>query len=84
MSFQLLNEEACVKGSQTYMIRLYFDQDTNTQKHEYSLDDQVLYHIEYEALSYEVPNKDISLESIVLGFHDWYDEFGPNWRPVAF
>lgn len=84
MSFELLAEQDSVKGDQTYTIKLYFDSDTNTQRNEYVLDGEILYHIEFEQTNYEEPEKDLSIDAIVEGFDEWYNEFGPDWRPEAF
>lgn len=84
MSFNLIDEMYCVKAEQMYLVKLYFDSDTNTQRHEYILDDEILYYIEYEAFQVEDPEINIEIDSIVNGFDAWYDEFGPDWRPVPF
>lgn len=84
MAFELIGEEEVVKADQVYFIKLYFDVDTNTQRHEYVLNDEILYGLEYEAYPHEIYHTDISLESIVSGFDAWYEQFGPNWRPQAF
>jgi hypothetical protein len=84
MSFKLINEQQCIKGSNTYIVKLYFDADTNTQKHEYVLNDEVLYNFAYEAPDLEEPEKNIGISAIVDGFEYWYDQFGPDWRPSAF
>lgn len=84
MSFKLIGEEECVKGDQNYFVKLYFDEDTNTQKHEYVLNGEVLFYLEYEAYPHEIPDYDLSLESIVEGFHNWYDLVGSDWRPTVF
>jgi hypothetical protein len=84
MAFELLVQQDCVKGDQTYVVKLYFDADTNTQKHEYVLNDEVLFYIEYEAYPHDIPDIDLSLASIVEGFDLWYEQVGPDWRPEAF
>ena len=84
MSFELINERDIVLQDQKYIVRLYFDHDTNTQRHEYVLEDEVLYYLEYESHPFEEPEKNINFESIVNGFHNWYNQFGPDWRPKAF
>lgn len=84
MAFKLIAEQDSVKGDNTYTIRLYFDEDTNTQKNEFSLGEDVLYVFEFEQHNLLEPEKDASVESLVRGFDDWYDQFGPDWRPKAF
>ena len=84
MSFELIGEQECVKEDQSYFVKLYFDADTNTQRHEYVLDDEILFYIEYEAYPHDIADVDLNVESIVNGFDDWYDTFGPNWRPALF
>jgi hypothetical protein len=81
MAFELLNQAESVKGDKTYNIKLYFDKETNRQKHEYVLDEEVLYYLEYDAYSHEVAGSDISIEPIVSGFDSWYDQVGPDWKP---
>ena len=84
MTFKLIDEMDCVKGDQTYTMKMYFDSDTNTQRHEYVLNDQILYHLEYEIAPVEEPEKNLEVGSIADGFDHWYEEFGPDWRPEAF
>lgn len=84
MAFELIAEADSVKEDQTYTIKIHFDSDTNTQRNEYVLDDEVLYFIEFEQHNVLEADKDLSIDSVVEGFDAWYDEFGPNWRPVAF
>jgi hypothetical protein len=81
MAFELLNQAESVKGNKIYIIRLYFDKETNTQKHEYVLDDEVLYYLEYGAYAHEVADFDLSIEPVVAGFDAWYDQMGPDWKP---
>lgn len=83
MSFKLIGEQDSVKENQTYTIKVYFDSDTNTQRNEYILEDEILYYIEFEQHNIQEEN-DVSLNSVVLGFDDWYETFGPDWRPDAF
>ena len=84
MSFILVGEEQSVKGDQTYIVRVLFDSDTNTQRNEYVLDEETLYHIEFEQHDIQEADSDIDISAIVSGFDDWYDKFGPDWRPEAF
>jgi len=84
MSFKLIDEVECVKGDQIYTVKMYFDADTNTQKHEYVLNDEVLYHFAYEAPDLEDPEKNLGITPIAEGFDYWYDQVGPDWRPSAF
>jgi hypothetical protein len=84
MSFKLIDEVECIKGDQTYTVKMYFDADTNTQGHEYVLDGEVLYHLNYEAPNLEEPEKNLGLNAIAEGFDYWYDQFGPDWRPEPF
>jgi hypothetical protein len=84
MSFTLIGERESVKGDQTYFVRVLFDADTNTQRNEYILEEETLYHIEFEQHDMQEFDKDLSIESVVVGFNDWYDKFGPDWRPEAF
>lgn len=84
MSFKLIDEVDCVKGEQIYRITLYFDSDTNTQKHQYILNDETLYQIEYEVEPVEDPESNLEIDSIANGFDNWYDQFGPDWRPEPF
>jgi hypothetical protein len=84
MSFNLIDEMDCVKGDQTYVVKLYFDADTNTQRHEYVLDDEILYYFEYEAPELEEPHKNLGILFVAEGFDYWYDQFGPDWRPEPF
>lgn len=79
MSFQLLDESEVVREGNTFIIKLYFDYDTNMQKHEYVLNDEVFYFLEYEAWPFDEPEKDLRIGSIVAGFIDWYDQFGMEW-----
>jgi hypothetical protein len=84
MSFKLIDEMDSIKGDRTYIIKMYFDTDTNTQKHEYILNDEVFYHFSYEAPDLEDPEKNLGISSIADGFDYWYDQFGPDWRPEPF
>lgn len=84
MSFELIDEMDCIKGDQIYTIRLYFDADTNTQKHEYLIDNELLYYFEYEIPQVEKPRKDIDIKAVVEGFEYWYSQVGPDWRPEPF
>jgi hypothetical protein len=84
MAFELIGEKDSVKGDQTYAIKVYFDADTNTQRNEYVLNDEILYYIEFEQNEIQEADKDMSVDSVASGFDDWYDEFGPDWRPQAF
>jgi hypothetical protein len=84
MSFRLIGEEESVKGNQTYLVRVLFDADTNTQRNEYVLDEETLYHIEFEQHDIEEADKDLDISAVVAGFDEWYDTFGPDWRPEAF
>lgn len=83
MSFQLVSQKNSIKEDQTYTIKAYFDSDTNTQRNEYVLDDEIIYYIEFEQHDIQ-EEKDVNIDSIVSGFDDWYDEFGPDWRPEPF
>lgn len=84
MSFNLVDEMYCVKEDKMYLVKLYLDSDTNTQRHEYVLDDEILYYIEYEALQVEESQDNLEIYSIADGFDAWYDQFGPDWRPEPF
>lgn len=84
MAFELIGEQDSVKEDQTYTVKVYFDSDTNTQRNEYVLDDEVLYFIEFEEHNFLEPDKDLKVDAVAEGFDAWYDEFGPDWRPVAF
>lgn len=84
MSFQLLAQRDVPKEDQEYSVRVYFDADTNTQRNEYLLDEEVLYFIEFEEHNVEEASKDISIDAIVEGFNSWYELVGPDWRPQAF
>lgn len=84
MAFELIGERDSVKDNQTYVIRVYFDEDTNTQRNEYVLDEEVLYYIEFEQHYLQEADKDLSIDGVVEGFDDWYEQFGPDWRPEAF
>lgn len=84
MAFELVGEEDSVKDDQTYTIRVYFDADTNTQRNEYVLDEEILYHIEFEQHELQEADRDLNVEAVVNGFDDWYEQFGPDWRPEAF
>ena len=84
MAFELMGEEESVRGDQAYLVRVLFDADTNTQRNEYVLNEETLYHIEFEQHNVQEAENDIDIESIVAGFNEWYDQFGPDWRPEAF
>lgn len=84
MAFQLVGQEDVVKGNLLYTVSLYFDPDTNTQKHEYVRDGEVLYYLEYEVFPSEEPDRDLDITAIVAGFNQWFDQFGPDWQPQAF
>jgi len=84
MAFELIGEQDSVKDDQTYTIRVYFDSDTNTQRNEYILEEEILYYIEFEQSEIQEADKDVSVDSVVAGFDDWHEEFGSDWRPQAF
>jgi len=84
MAFRLVGEKDNIKDDQVYTVKVYFDPDTNTQRNEYVLDEEILYNIEFEQKNIEEFDKDLSVESVCSGFNDWYQEFGPRWRPEAF
>lgn len=84
MAFELIGEKDSVKEDQTYTVKVYFDSDTNTQRNEYILDEEIIYHIEFEQHDLQEVEKDLSVDGVVAGFDDWYDQFGPDWRPEAF
>lgn len=84
MAFELMGEKDSIKGEKIYTIKVFFDADTNTQRNEYVVNGEVLYNIEFEQHDLQDPDKDLDLDSVVSGFDDWYDEFGPNWRPSPF
>jgi len=84
MALQLFGERECAKGDQTYVVKVFFDEDTNTQRHEYVLNGEILFHLEYEFHLPQEPAQDDRLDAIVEGFDLWYDQVGPDWRPEAF
>jgi hypothetical protein len=84
MAFELIDSKKRKKNNQFYTVKLYFDFDTNTQKHEYCLNENILYSLEYESYEFEDVKKDINIDSIVQGFDFWYDQVGPDWQPEAF
>lgn len=84
MAFELVGERDVQKGDQTYVVKVHFDADTNTQRNEYILDEEVLYHFEFEQHELQEFDEDLSVDAVVEGFNDWYDQFGPDWRPEAF
>lgn len=84
MAFEIIGERDSVKDDQTYVIKVYFDEDTNTQRNEYVLDEEVLYYIEFEQHYLQEADKDLSIDGVLEGFDDWYEQFGPDWRPEAF
>lgn len=84
MAFELIGERESAKEENVYSIRVYFDADTNTQRNEYVLDEEVLYYIEFEQHEIQEADKDLSVDGVAAGFDDWYDQFGPDWRPQAF
>ena len=71
MAFELIGEREKVKEDQTYIIRVYFDADTNTQRNEYILDEEILYYIEFEEHEIQEADKDVSVDSVANGFDDY-------------
>jgi len=84
MSLQLIAEKDTPKEGQNYSVRVYFDADTNTQRNEYLLDEEIMYFIEFEVHVIDEPENDIRIDSLVEGFDSWYELVGPAWRPQAF
>lgn len=84
MSFELIGQHEVEKENGTYVIKAYFDSDTNTQKNEYCLNKEVLFSQEYEMHYLDEPENDLDIDSVVEGFEYWFGIVGPDWRPQGF
>jgi hypothetical protein len=84
MTFELMGEKESVKEDRVYVVRMLFDSDTNTQRNEYVLNEEILYHIEFEQHNIQEAENDLDIDSVAAGFDEWYDQFGPEWLPEAF
>jgi hypothetical protein len=84
MAFKLLAEADSIKGEQTYSVKTFLDNNTNTQRNEYILDGEILFAQEYEFVPMEEPEVNFNIQSTLDGFDIWYDIVGPDWRPTGF
>lgn len=60
------------RDGKNYTIKVLYNNDDDTLRYEYILDEDVVYYLDQES-PVDEPDKDVENQSLIDGFDYWYD-----------